>query len=195
MTARDYKDRHHTSGGQYDDSPSNRRPYSQRRNRDVDETLESSHWSQQKPPQDQRRNDNDYGQQREDKQSETLCIGSWTYGHPVEECTKTGAHIAIDAFLQQCSDQTKKEIKAAYRKNWKEAHERYLCAYKHRQELRKKIRRLEYQHNHDSTGSVTQQDQATLAELDGLKISCIRMAHDENSDIEFGSLDHHYVDK
>lgn len=124
----------------------------------------------------------------------TLCIGCWTHGHPLEECMKTGAHIAIDAYLQRCLEQTKTEIKTAYQKNQKEAHKRYLCAYKCQQELHKKIRQLEYQHNHDSTGVVREQDRASLVKLEALRISCICVAHDEDPDIEFGSLDYLYVD-
>ena len=193
-TARDYEEHHYGPGEQHEEFSPSRHQYGNQRNRDANNSQESNRRLYHKPAKDQRKNDHDYGKQQENKQSDTLCIGCWTYRHPVKECTKTGAHIAIDAFLQRCSDQTKKEIKAVYRKNRKEAHKRYLRAYKRRQELCKKIRRLEYQQTHDSTGSVKQQDQAALAELDALRISCIRVAHDENPDIEFGSLDHNYVD-
>ena len=183
------EDRH-----KYEDLPLNRRSVGQGRNRDVEEARDSIRQPPYKPTQEQRNNGSNYSQQHENKPSDTLCIGCWTYGHPVEECTKTGAYIAIDAFLQRCSEQTKKEIKAAYKKNRKEAHERYLRAYKCRQDLRKKIRQLEYQYNYDSTDADTQPDRSTMAELDALRISCIRVAHEADPDIKFGSLDHHYVD-
>ena len=129
-----------------------------------------------------------------DNPADTLCIGCWTYGHPVEECTKTGSFIAIDAFLTRCTEQTKREIKAAYRKNCKEAHERYLRAFKRRQELRKKIQRLEFQYHKEPTSTATQNEQEAMAELDALKISCIHVAHDEDPDLDFGSLDQQYID-
>ena len=88
----------------YDTLQSERRLRNQQRNQDRDHSR-SNQRSPQKKPQDQ---------QRVDQPSDTLCIGCWTYGHSVEECTKTGAQIAIDAFLQRCSDQTKQEIKTAY---------------------------------------------------------------------------------
>ena len=192
---RDYENNQYKSKDKHDEFLPSRRTYDQHRNNNANDQHESNRKPHRTPVQDQRRTDTDHAQQTDqNKQSETLCIGCWTYGHPVEECTKTGAHIAIDAFLQRCSDQTKKEIKAAYRKNRKEAHERYLRAYKRRQELRKKIRRLEYQYNQDSNGLTNQQDRAAMAELDALKVSCIRVAHDENPDIEFGSLDNNYID-
>ena len=203
IKTRDHGDNYHNS--ENNDSAFNKRLNDQRRNRDLEdkrydqrrtrdneENRESDQRTQQKQDQEQCRSNN--GQQQDDNPSDTLCIGCWKYGHPVEECTKTGAYLAIDAFLQQFSEQTKKEIKAAYRKNGKEAHERYLRAFKHRQELRKKIRRLEYQYHHDSSSAVKQNDRAAVAELDALRISCICVAHDEDLDLNFGSLDHHYLD-
>ena len=126
--------------------------------------------------------------------NEKFCNSCITYGHTDAECTKTGAHISIEEYLRQCPKERKQEILRAYRRNRKEAHERYKAAYQRRRDLRKRIRRIEHQHHYDLDGTYKDLEPATAASLDRQRISCIRIAHEQHPDLDFGTLDEDYVD-
>ena len=146
------------------------------------------------PKRDNREHQHDKPRYLKQQPTEDFCISCMTYGHPDTECTKTGAHISIADYLSRCSRERKQEILRAYRQNRKDAHERYKAAYQRRRDLRKRIRHLEYHHHYDKNGQFKDIDPVTAASLDRQRISCIRIAHDQHPDLDFGSLDNDYVD-
>ena len=118
-----------------------------------------------------------------------------TYGHSADECTKTGAAITIQQFLKTYSPEQRQTIVEAYKQNRKEAHDRYVRAYKKRRQLKQQIRRLEYNHQYDITKKEWKVlDNTASQELDKLRIACVIAAKTENPDLDFGSLDDNYVD-
>ena len=124
-----------------------------------------------------------------------ICPNCMTYGHTAEECTKTGAAITINQFLKTCPPEKKRIILDAYRKNRKEAHEQYLCAYKKRCQLKQQIRCLEYDHQFDTnTKEWKKLDGPASQALDDLRISCVITAKKETPNLDFGSLDDNYDD-
>ena len=124
-----------------------------------------------------------------------ICPSCMTYGHSADECTKTGAAITIQQFLKTCSPERKKMIVEAYKKNRQEAHERYVRAYKKRRQLKQQIRRLEYDHQYDTTTKEWKVlDDTASQKLDKLRIACVIAAKSETPDLDFGSLDDNYAD-
>ena len=111
------------------------------------------------------------------------CKGCITYGHPVEECTKTGAAISIAQFLRTCPPEKKRQI-------LEEAHERYINAYKRRRKLKQQIKSIKYDHQFDE---VTERwKNLTVPELQNieqLKVACVIAAKEQHPDLDFGSLD------
>ena len=155
-------------------SQSSKPPY-----RDANATLQKDHKVRfQKPP-----------------PSDILCKGCITYGHPVEECTKTGAAISIAQFLRNCPSDRKRQILEAYSRNRKEAHERYVKAYEKRRRLKHQIKTIEYDHQFDEENDRWKNlTVPELQQLEQMKVSCVIEAKKDHPDIDFGSLDENYAD-
>ena len=120
-----------------------------------------------------------------------FCISCMTYGHKDINCNKTGAAISIDRYLKACTPEKCQQILQAYIANWKEAHARYLTAYKKRRDLKRHIKRLEYDHLHN--GNTNAEPNATAeANFENLRVAYVGKAHIAHPDLDFGSLDTHY---
>ena len=127
--------------------------------------------------------------------SNKLCKGCFTYGHDVEDCTKTGAAISISQFLCTCTPERKQQILEAYKQNQKEAHERYINAYQRQRKLKQHIKSIEYDLQFDEQNQRWKDLSAQeLHSLDTSKIACVVDAKKENFDIDFGLLDANYED-
>ena len=126
---------------------------------------------------------------------EKPCKCCLTYGHDETNCTKTGATISIAQYLRNCSQEKKREILNAYRENRIAAHERYKQAYNKRRQLKKQIRRLEYDHSFDEQKTTWKQlDDAATQHLQQLRIAAVVKAKEDHPDLDFGSLDLDYAD-
>ena len=124
-----------------------------------------------------------------------ICKGCFTYGHDVEECTKTGAAISIAQFLRTCGPEKKQQILAAYKQNRKDAHDRYVAAYQRRRQLKQQIKRIEYDMQFNENNQTWKDLSASeLQHLDHMRIACVVEAKKEHPDIDFGSLDTNYED-
>ena len=124
---------------------------------------------------------------------EKFCKCCLTYGHDAIECTKTGAMISIGEYLRNCTAEKKKEILQAYRRNRREAHERYMKSYKARRELKKQIKKLEFDMFPTDQSRVAP-DPNTSDEYEKIRISYVETALNTDPDLNFGSLDNEYDD-
>ena len=130
-------------------------------------------------------------EKRHNDSKEKFCKSCITYGHTDEECTKTGAAISIAQYLTNCSSEKKRQILSAYKENRKAAHARYLAAYERRKDLKKKIRRIHYDYLLSPRSSQDPQAEQTY---EMLRVACVKTAHAEHPDLDFGSIDASYND-
>ena len=113
-----------------------------------------------------------------------FCISCLTHGHSDINCTKTGAHLSIEKYLQRCPQDKRAEIVKMYKQNRKAAHERYLQSYQARKDLKRRIRRLEFEH-FPTEQSRLELDPDQLHHFDQLRVSYINAAKDGNPDLDF----------
>ena len=80
-----------------------------------------------------------------------------------------------------------------YKQNRKAAHDHYLQSYQAQKDLKKRIRRLEFEH-FPMEQSHLDLDQDRLQQFDQIHISYINAAKEGNPDLDFGNLDPTYDD-
>ena len=147
---------------------------------------------QHKPSHQKRDNDRVLTEdKRQNDSKEKFCKSCITYGHTDEECTKTGAAISIEQYLNTCSSEKKRQILDAYKANRKAAHARYLAAYERRKDLKKKIRRIHYDY---MLNPCSENDPQAEQTFEMLRVACVKTAQAEHPDLDFGSIDATYDD-